>query len=102
MHLADGVEHRFVAGDREALNVVAKAGPLRDHVVDLAVVGVHVDRHQRRFQVLFQMFFNGLGGFLNRQARHVHLAVGAQVDRAVGGNQVFAGNLLLAALIRSA
>ena len=51
-HLADGVQDGLIAGDREPLNIVAEAGPFGDHVIHLAVVGVDVDRHERRFQIL--------------------------------------------------
>ena len=42
--LGNGIEHRLVAGDGEAINAVAETGALRHDVVDLAVVSVDFQR----------------------------------------------------------
>ena len=58
----DRVEHRFVAGDRGFVDVVAEAGALRDDVVLLAVVGEDVDDHLRVFEIVAKAAFRSRPG----------------------------------------
>ena len=92
----DGIQDRFVAGDRELGHVVALTGTLRNHVIRLAVVREHVDSNLRILKVIRQVLLDRIASLFERQAGDVHLAVGGQVNSAVRTDEVLAADLLRA------
>ena len=103
--LGHRVQHGLVADDGEAVDLLAVATAVGDDVVHLAVVGqdvhVHVFRlhrvHLDRFGV--EPALDGEGDheadLIQVHARHVHGAVDAEVERAVGPDEVLAANRLV-------
>src|SRR5262249_51167002 len=79
---ADRVEHRLVAGDGEAADLVP-VGAAGDDVEELAVEGEEVHGDLRPFQVPRQVPLDRRPGLLHRQAGDVDRAVAAQADRPV-------------------
>ena len=92
----DRVEHRLVARHGKTGHVVAVARPFRDHVINLRVVAEHVDAHERRVEVFRKLCLDGLLRLGESHAGDVDVAVGAEIDRAIGAHEVFPGDLLLA------
>src|SRR5206468_12697184 len=97
LQVADGVQHRLVAGDRQAVDLLAVAGTIEDDVVPLTVVGEHVHRDLRVDDVLGQVLLDDALDLAQGHAGDVDAAVAAQADGAVGPHEVLAADLHLAA-----
>src|SRR5262249_47784879 len=93
-----GVKDGFIAGYGQTHDLFAITASVRNDVVDFRVIGQHVHAdvtHRQVLDALTKKGCNGSPGLFQRHARDVDRAVDAQVDAAVGPDQVLPADRLV-------